>query len=449
LGYEIKLYFLAYVSYVIFRYVFDKGGENVKDALLVLSSGSQFYREHALSAVAAHYPIVLFNEQPITWQTPYLLDSAVVALTQREALLTTVNEFKERYHFKGVLTHNEAFVEESAAIAEMLNVPSNSLRTAHLCRDKHLMRQAWKMSAVPSARSVLVSSFEDAQKAAAMIGYPVVLKPRGLAASVGVIRVDTEDALVNGYQVASINPHPSFRAAGSGLLVEEYLDGPEVSVECAVVDGQINKVAITRKSVGLAPGFEELEHVVAPGDALPDEAAVMEVVRLAHQALDVHMGITHAEVRLTPQGPRMIELGLRCAGDLIPYVVDLATGVNLYTVSAQIAVGDEAALRPSRQRAAALHFLYPPYDARVRSLSVQPTVSELPWIKQVAFAAHPGIELHLPPRGFLSRLGFVIVTASSLSECREHIEQSLEFIDIDLERLPELGDAQPRVAPRT
>ena len=418
------------------------------DALLVLSSGSQFYRGHALRALAARYPIVLLNEQPITWQAPYVLDSAVVALTQRDILLAKVEELKGRYHFKGVLTHNEAFVEESAAIAELLAVPSNSVQTAHLGRDKHLMRQTWEASHVPSARSVLVHSLAEAQKAATTIGYPVVLKPRGLAASVGVIRVDTEEALVSGYQVASINPHPSFRAAGDGLLVEEYLDGPEISVECAVINGQITIVAITRKSVGLAPGFEELEHIVAPDAVLPNEADIVDVVRQAHQALNVSVGITHAELRLTSQGPRMIELGLRCAGDLIPYVVDLAIGVNLYTVSAQLATGDVPELQPVRHMTAALHFLYPPYDARVRNLSIQPLASELSWIKQIAFAAHPGSELHLPPRGFLSRLGFVIVTASSLSECRDHIEQALHYIDIDIEPLPESEDAEPRVTPR-
>lgn len=418
------------------------------DALLVLSSGSKFYREHALSSIAAHYPIVLFNEQPITWQAPYLLDSTVVALTQRESLLAKVNEFKERYHFKGVLTHNEAFVEESAVVADLLNVPSNSLYTSQLCRDKHLMRQTWQTANVPSARSILVNSLDEAQEAAATIGYPVVLKPRGLAASVGVIRVNTKDDLINGYQVASINPHPSFRAAGDGLLVEEYLEGPEISIECAVMDGQINLVAITRKDVGLAPCFEELGHVVAPDDVLPHEAEVAEVVTLAHQALGVRMGITHAELRLTPQGPRMIELGLRCAGDLIPYVVDLAIGVNLYTASAQIAVGDVPELRPLQQETAAIHFLYPPYDARVLSLSVQPAVSDLSWIKQVAFAAHPGSELRLPPRGFLSRLGFLIVTASSMSECHDRIAQAEALIDIDLEHLPELRDSKPQVAPR-
>ncbi len=371
------------------------------DPLLLIGSGSQFYREFALQALAAQYPIFLLDNKPNTWQAPYLVDFAQVALTDREAVLAKVTELRRQYQFKGVLTYDEAFVEEHAAVAELLQLPSNSRQTARLCRDKHFMRQAWAEAGVPSARSILVTSLSDAQEAAARIGYPVVLKPRGLAASVGVIRVDTADDLAAGYEVASIDPHPAFRAAGSGLLIEEYLDGPEISVESAIVGGQLHIVAITRKQVGLAPGFEELGHIVAPHEPLPEEAAIRAVVEAAHLALGVRIGITHAELRLTQQGPHMIELGLRCAGDLIPSVVKLATGIDLCVAAANIALGEAPALQPSQQRAAAIGFLYPPYDARLLSLSVQPAASGLPWLKRVAFSAHAGSEFYLPPRGFL------------------------------------------------
>src|SRR4051794_4408274 len=118
--------------------------------LLVISSGSQIYRECALQAIAAHYPIVLLNQKPSTWQAPYLLDFVQVPLTDIEAVLTVVSELKERYQFRGVFTYHEAFVEVAAKVAEVLNLPSNSVKTAHLCRDKYLMRQAWQNAHVPS-----------------------------------------------------------------------------------------------------------------------------------------------------------------------------------------------------------------------------------------------------------------------------------------------------------
>jgi biotin carboxylase len=419
------------------------------DPLLLIASGSQFYREYSLQAVSRRYPIVLLNDKPNTWQAPYLLDFIQAPLTRRDVVLEEAARLQKRYHFTGVLTYDEAFVEEHAAVAQMLQLPANSVQTARLCRDKHLMRQRWQTCGVPSARSLLVRSQSEAQEAAAGIGYPVVLKPRGLAASVGVIRVDTPENLAAGYQVASIDPHPSYRAAGDGLLVEEYLEGREVSVESAVLDGQLHIVALTRKQVGFAPGFEELGHIVAMHEPLPEDAAIREVVQQAHRALGIQMGVTHAELRLTRQGPRMIELGLRCAGDLIPSVVELATGIDLYAVAAHIAADEQPALQPSRHRAAAIHFLYPPYDALVLSLSVQPVASALPWLERVAFSAHPGSQYRLPPRGFLARMGYIVVSAASVNECQERIDQAQGLVKISLEPLP-LAEASagPQVAPR-
>src|SRR5690242_9477681 len=158
------------------------------EPLLVVRSGSQIYREYALREIAAHYPVVLLDDRPNTWQAPYVLDFVQVPLTDAEALLAVVSQLKERYRFKGVFSYDEALVVETALVAEALRLPSNSVNTARRCRDKHLMRQAWQRAQVPSASSYLVHSPGEAEEVAARIGYPVVLKPRGLAASVGIIR---------------------------------------------------------------------------------------------------------------------------------------------------------------------------------------------------------------------------------------------------------------------
>jgi biotin carboxylase len=413
------------------------------DPLLIISGGTQLYREYALRALAADYSIVLLDHRPNTWQAPYLHDFAQVPLIDKEAVITVAAALKERYSFRGVVTYDEAFVEETAMVAEYLGLPTNSFETVHHCRDKHLMRQVWRDARVPSARSYLVTSLDEAEEAAQEIGYPVVMKPRGLAASVGVIRVNSADNLPAGYAIANIKPLAIYRAAGDGILVEEYLDGAEVSVECAVVRGQLNIIAITRKQVGLAPAFEELGHIVAPNEPLPEEAAIRTVVEAAHKALGIHMGVTHAELRLTKQGPRMIELGVRSAGDLIPRLVQLATGIDLNVVSAQIACNEGVTIEPAKLATAAIRFFYPPYDARVLKLAEKTDHGEYSWLHDVVFEAHVGRELCLPPRGFLSRMGFVIVTGTSINECQTRTEQAQSLLDIELERLP---DQQPSFA---
>lgn len=402
--------------------------------LLLIGSGEQLYREYTLCSAAERYSLVLLQEKPITWQKQYLLDSAQVPMDDRATVLAAARSLAEQYPFAGLLTYEELSVELASAIAAELHLPYNDTACAHRCRDKLTMRQTFEQAGVPSATSCLVTSLHEAATAAEKIGYPVVLKPRALGGSIGVVRVDSLEELPAAYSIvtgASLPRAPIMQ----GILVEEYLEGPEVSVESVVADGKVHIVAITRKKVGFAPYFEKIGHVVSPGDPLTEEAAIHDTVLRAHRALGLQLGITHSELRLTPRGPRMIELAARLGGDLIPYLVYLATGIDLAAAAVDAAAGKPLSLQPSRQRSAAVQFFYPQSDVKVRALAVDSCASDLPWLDQINWQVQPGDELRLPPHGFLSRLGFIIVTGENITDCEEHLGEAMQFIHMKLEPL--------------
>src|SRR5262245_7086963 len=164
------------------------------------------------------------------------------------------------------------------------------------------MRQAFEQHGVPSALSRSVSSLEEAQEVVQEIGLPVVFKPVALAGSIGVVKVERQEDVQHAYGVAAgaSVPGTDFKNAQHTVLVEEFLSGPEISVEGVVLVGEIHTVAITRKQVGFDPYFEEIGHVVAPNEPMPEESAIRDVANRAHCALGIRFGITHAELRLTP-----------------------------------------------------------------------------------------------------------------------------------------------------
>ena len=92
---------------------------------------------------------------------------------------------------------------------------------------------------------------------------------------------------------------------GHGVLVEEYLDGPEISVDSVVFQGQVDCVHVARKRLGFEPYFEEVGHLVTEWSHEPWAQPVRELVAQAHRALSVTHGVTHAEIRLTREGPRL------------------------------------------------------------------------------------------------------------------------------------------------
>jgi biotin carboxylase len=391
--------------------------ENEMGALLVIGSGYQPYREYILEALARSAPVVLLQEAPMTWQAPYVCDIRCAPSIDVQAVLAAAHELDRQHRLAGVLTYDETAVELTALIATELGLPTHSPAAARRCRDKLASRRALALAGVPSARSVLVRSLSEAGVAAQEIGYPVVLKPRALAASMGVVMAESPADLAAAFDIAECTTHPLFHSA-SGVLLEEYLDGPEVSVESVVFEGRVRPIAVTRKEVGFTPYFEELGHTVSTVDDLPNAEAIYSVAIAAQQALELTCGITHTELRLTRSGPRIVEVNARLGGDLIPRLVEIAAGISLPEAASAVARGHQPQLEPTRHRAASIRFFYPGHDGIVSRLAIDPAIIDSEWLEQLTWLSRPGDELRLPPRGFVSRLGFAIVSGVDAAACR-------------------------------
>lgn len=405
---------------------------------MLIGAGDELYRGYAMASLSAVAAVHVVDPRSPGWFTPLAASCVPVPdapageragdpdTVRAEAVLAALATAGTPVD--GVWTYDEFGVVTAAEVARRLGLATSGPPVARRCRDKHLMREALAAAGVPSARHARVTGLDAAREAAALIGYPVVVKPVALAGSIGVVRADDASQLAAAFAAASASGHPVYGSSGTTVLVEEYLDGPEVSVESVVdVDG-VHPVAVTRKALGPAPFFEETGHVVAPGEPLPEQDAVLDVVRAAHAALGVTVGATHAELRLTPSGPRVVELALRTGGDLIPRLVHLATGVDLTAAAAQAALGRPTGLPleplPARGAApaAAVRFLQPDADV---TLAAPPDLGPGPLpdgVVDVTWEAAPGQTLRLPPRGFLDRLGFAIAVGASAGDCEAALD---------------------------
>ncbi|MEU6207654.1 ATP-grasp domain-containing protein, partial [Micromonospora musae] len=212
----------------------------------------------------------------------------------------------------------------------------------------------------------------------------------------------------------------------SGILVEELLVGPEISVETATAGGATKILAVTRKQTGFAPLFMETGHTVNAGDPLADEEGeVARVTRAAIAALDVTEGVCHVELILTSSGPAVVEVNGRLAGDLIPYLVDLARGCDPCLVAAQVAVGDEPDGPRRQDGAAAIAFIHPPVTGKLDEFRFTPPADSETWLRRVDQLTSPGSEVTLPPDGYPSRIGFAVVTGADQAQCAQRLDACL------------------------
>jgi ATP-grasp domain len=389
--------------------------------LIVVGGTDPVMRGYCLEQAAAAYPIALIDTVPPTWQQSLVVDHGVANTRSPASVVAAGLALAARHPVVGVVTWDEYALVPTAELAARLGLPGNTAASMNACRDKATSRHRFVEHGVPSPRSTCVHSLDEAAAAAHRTGFPVVLKPASHAGSIGVVRADEPDELPAAWEFAASGAGKQ-GPEGTGILVEEYLDGPEISVECATVGGVTTALAVTRKEVGFAPYFEEVGHTVSADDPLLPEVA--PVAAHAVRALGVTDGVQHVEMRLTASGPKIIEVNARIGGDRIGTLVRLATGLDLPRIAADIACGAAPDLRPSASRTAAIKILYPPATGilTTRHLPAEPG-AKYPWLHEVAWLRNIGDRVVLPPAGTYdtARAGFLIVTADSPASAHDRL----------------------------
>ena len=368
----------------------------------------------------------------VTWELPYLAGHTVVDTLDADAMTEAVRAIPERV--AGILSYDEARIAATAVVAERFGLPTSPPRAVLRCRDKWLTRQALAAAGVPQAASVAVASPDEAVTAAARIGYPVVLKPRNLAASFGVSRADDEAGVRAAYERArGVSLPEAPERFDQDVLVEEFLDGPEISVDAVVVDGRVEPMVVAHKQTGYAPSFEETGHLVDAADPLLADPELAAVLTAAHAAVGYTTGTTHTELRRTAAGLKVIEINGRLGGDMIPLLGLLAGGPDPDVVAAAVACGQRPdTTAPGTARVAGIRFYYPDEDVTVGTLELDETLLP-PQTYEAVLLTGPGERVLLPPRGsaWESRLAHVIAVADTADELRGALEDAAKAIRLE------------------
>lgn len=289
-----------------------------------------------------------------------------VDLSDFEALHAALAPLHAAHPFARVMSLTELGLLPAAAAGERLQVPGNSVHTVSLLRDKRRMRDVLNSHGISPVRAATPANQAELGSFCRMVGGPVIVKPAEGTGSGAVIRVATADLAADAWR--------AFEAAGGvDPIAEEYLDGPEVSVETFSHDGKHSLLAVTDKLVNAS--FVEVGHTQPSALA---ESALAEVDALVRAFLDVIQlteGPAHTEIRITAQGPRIIESHNRIGGDKINELLRRVYGLDMLALTAGCPLGllRPPADAPVARGGAAIRFLMPPAGT-VRRIVVPDTV---------------------------------------------------------------------------
>ncbi|CAL9330263.1 Phosphoribosylamine--glycine ligase [Streptomyces sp. enrichment culture] len=309
-----------------------------------------------------------------------------------EALLSQVERLHAVFGFDGVLTSCDYYLPTVAAVAERLGLPGPGARGVRDACRKDATRRVLADAGVPGPRFAVHEEWADLARAAREIGYPLVVKPVDLCAGMYVRRVDDEGQLADAVRALAgfpVNARGQRRAPA--VLLEELLDGPEVSVETVSHAGAVQVVGVTDKSVGGAPAFIETGHMF-PADLPAARAEAAEQTALAAlKALGLTEGVVaHTEIKLTSAGPRVVEVNPRPAGNRITELIRHVTGIDLAAAFVDVSLGRAPDLRRSDTglRSAAVGFLVPDRAGTLEALDGS-RLRSLPDVLEVQLA-EPG-----------------------------------------------------------
>jgi biotin carboxylase len=391
-----------------------------KPLVLVIATGGRDYREYLLRSIATRYRVHLIIGGEPSWEKRFITGWSIVDMTDTigaDEMVRAAAALAVQQRVSGVLSWDEARVLQAAKVARELGLPGGDPDMVLRCRDKHLTRRSLDAAGIPQAQSELVSGVDEALVAAERIGYPVVLKPRAMAASLGVVRVDDPAQLRAQFGFARDTTVPGAWTYETVVLVEELLTGEEISVDAAVHRGEVLPMFVARKQIGYEPYFEEVGHVVHATDPLLADPVLLKMVQDVHSALGYTDGMTHSEFKLTPAGPRLVEVNARLGGDLIPYLGMRASGADPGLAAAAVACGQRPEIVTDKALVGAVRFFYVDEDDTTLS-SVTFDVDALSGVDRAVPIAEPGEVVSPPPKGStFGRIAFATAIGSSAEEC--------------------------------
>ncbi|GHH00114.1 ATP-grasp domain-containing protein [Streptomyces rubradiris] len=282
-----------------------------------------------------------------------------------ETLLPFVQRAHDSLRFDGVLTSCDYYLPTAARIAGRLGLPGPAPEAVENACRKDATRRILAEAGVPGPRFAVCGDWAETAAAARDLGYPLVLKPVDLCAGMFVRRVDDEPALAHAYRaLAGFPVNARGQRRSPAVLLEELLEGPEVSVETVAHGGTAHVVGVTDKSVGGAPAFIETGHMFPAALPPADTEAAERTALHALKALGLDSGVAHTEIKLTPGGPRLVEVNPRPAGNRITELIRHVTGIDLAAACVAVALGRAPDLRPADTglTSAAIAFLVPDGD---------------------------------------------------------------------------------------
>lgn len=359
-----------------------------------------------------------------------MADKSIVAnITSEDEMLRIAREEQ----VDGVIHPcSEVAMNVMGRINDDLGLSGISLETAIRATDKHLMREAFERYGAPSPKSFFTQDVEAAWLVfCEKFQCCAILKPSRNSGSRGIAKIEKgiSKELFEKFYLRALN-----ESRDRSVLIEQFVEGPEFSVEVIVWQGEVYVLTVTDKKTTGAPYFVELGHNQPSVFPEKIQQKLKEGAIAGVKALGLDNCAAHCELKWQDGVPYLMEIGARLGGDFISTeLTHLSTGIDMVAAAIDVAMGIEPDLKPKEEPKGACIRYFTPKPGRLTAIS-NTELFKAPYVYDAEIYHQVG-DMIPEVRSSLDRSGHVIVTGRTANEAIERANTIIDNVVFETEKV--------------
>jgi biotin carboxylase len=378
-------------------------------------------------------PVLLGTDRCHVLDDPWRDGALPLKFERPDQAAQRVLDFLRANPVQAVVPLGDAATRAAALVCQKLGLPCNSPEAVEACHDKFRARQLMRAARLPVPWFEKFSVHEDPRRALSKVRFPCVVKPLALSASRGVIRANNEEEFVTAFErIADLLARPEIQAhkdeVTDWLMAEGFIPGKEFAVEALLTGGELRVLALFDKPDPLeGPIFEETIYVTPSREHASTQKRLTAAVEHAARALGLTHGPIHAELRLTPDGPQLLEVAARNIGGLCSLAVRFQTGFALPELILRHACGLPIVPIAREDAAAGVMMIPIPQGGLYEGVDGLEEARAVSGIEDVRITAKEEHPIEPLPEGS-SYLGFIFARARTSEEAEAALRQAHHYL---------------------
>lgn len=336
----------------------------------------------------------------------------------------SITKKAEELNIDGIMTiATDMPMRAVAAVGEKMGLNTIDYETAIRATDKARMRERLLKCNVPIPFFSSIRTYEEFKKVVNSYKGDLIIKPADSSGSRGVHLLQDRNELEEVYEYSK-----KFSRTGE-IVVEEYMIGPEVSVETITIEGITHIIAITDKLTSGPPYFVEMGHSIPSLLSHDTKENISDVTKAAISAIGINNSPAHTEIIVTDQGAKVVEIGARLGGDNITTsLVPLATGIDMVKACIDLAIGNKPHISQKFSKGSAIRY----FNSKEGVLSKIEGINKASNNAKIIMSKSIG-DRTSNIRSSVDRIGYVVAYAESAQKAIDICQKTISEIKITID----------------